>query len=919
MLQAAQNQIRMGRFKDAASTLRSSRSSLDPSCVNLYEVLEAETAVYLGDGSKATARATGLLRSLGQQDPLRAKCDFVLGTAYLQMGRTPEAIPHLQAAARLAGSLGDNELQCVAQLSLLRSLAKTTENGTLPTLLSEVRTNVLRSESPELFSLLHIACGHLEGRIGNLDQAQRHFDLAADLLLTSDNCYLKGALALDLCALSSIRVQLAKAIAHAHDALQSSSVSGHARVRHAAISNLGLLYLMIGSVAESERYLALASGLNSPFPEIRIGVLDALAQLNLLKEDNDACEAVLDTIDSLTAEGIQTDWQMLGVIETRARLLGRRRYWADATSVLDNGIRLAREKRDSLQGRLFCVLRAEALLEQHDRESFERDMALAAYELGSTPPLIVGEIERVFGKAASLANDLDEADRRFRRAALVFRVLDHACRLKDVEIDYRSVFGVEIEFTKTTLSHETPHKPTAPRPASAPTDMFRLVDLAATPELLAREAFDLMRRITGVSGVALLHCSLNANEVVSLYRWDKSAVARYLRNPVVYRCVDVEVSAGESYRLVFEAGASLESQGGCAGLSRLVLAAMALEKRNREMRQREPLWPVDLPADSTDGVFISPKMVELLGVARKVAVTDMPVLITGETGTGKEVVAEAVHRASKRAHESMLPFNCSTVPRDMLDAQLFGYRRGSFTGAQDNFPGILRGSAGGTLFLDEIAEMPTDLQPKLLRFLESHEIHPLGETRPSTVDVRVIAATNVDLEQLVASGRFREDLYYRLNVIRLRIPPLRERREEIPALSQRFLDQHSKDLRKAPPRLTEETMEYLLLYRWPGNVRQLSNELRRIAALTDADALVGPEHLSDEIRASRRTMPAEPAPVAGVLVRQDQPLDTAVAELERAFIIRALERSGGNFEEAAKALGLSRKGLYLKRQRLGIA
>jgi transcriptional regulator with PAS, ATPase and Fis domain len=315
-------------------------------------------------------------------------------------------------------------------------------------------------------------------------------------------------------------------------------------------------------------------------------------------------------------------------------------------------------------------------------------------------------------------------------------------------------------------------------------------------------------------------------------------------------------------------------------------------------------------------------MIHLLNDARKVAGTDIPVLITGETGTGKEVIAQAVQRASRRTHEPMLPFNCSTVPRDMLDAQLFGYRRGSFTGANEHFPGIIRASASGTLFLDEIAEMPLELQPKLLRFLESREVHPLGETRPVAVDVRVIAATNVDLEKLVASGRFREDLYYRLNVIRLKIPPLRERREEIPALAQRFLDQHARDLRKAPPRLTEETMEYLLLYRWPGNVRQLSNELRRIAALTEPDALVGPEHLSDEIRASRRTVPATAAPPpsspSGITIQPDQPLAQAVDDLERILITRALEKSGGNFEEAARALGLSRKGLYLKRQRLGI-
>jgi DNA-binding NtrC family response regulator len=256
----------------------------------------------------------------------------------------------------------------------------------------------------------------------------------------------------------------------------------------------------------------------------------------------------------------------------------------------------------------------------------------------------------------------------------------------------------------------------------------------------------------------------------------------------------------------------------------------------------------------------------------------------------------------------------------MLDSQLFGHRRGSFTGAIENFQGIIRGAGGGTLFLDEIGDMSLEVQPKLLRFLESGEVHPVGETQPVRTDVRVIAATNANLDVLVSAGRFREDLFYRLNIVHLPVPPLRERRIEIPALVNHYLEKYALEYAKGDLRLAEETMEYLVLYRWPGNVRQLANEMRRMAALCEAGAVVMPEHLSPAIAASRRTIPASERTLdpTEVVVRLDQPMAAATEHLERAMLQYALKQCGGRMEETAARLGLSRKGLYLKRQRFGI-
>ena len=320
-------------------------------------------------------------------------------------------------------------------------------------------------------------------------------------------------------------------------------------------------------------------------------------------------------------------------------------------------------------------------------------------------------------------------------------------------------------------------------------------------------------------------------------------------------------------------------------------------------------------------VVAADQMRELLDTTRKLAPSSITVLITGETGTGKELLARALHDASPRKDKPFIPFNCTAVARDMLDAQLFGYRRGAFTGAHESFHGVIRAAAGGTLFLDEIGEMGLDVQPKLLRFLESGEIHPLGEPKPLAVDVRVVAATNANLEQLVDEGRFRQDLFYRLNVVRLQVPPLRERREEIPPLVQHFLEKCVRESRKTGLRFAEQTMEYLVLHKWPGNVRQLANEIRRLVALAEAGAVLMPEHLSADIRASRRTIPAtERTPdETEFVVRLDQPMPAAMEHVERAMVQYALKHAGGRFEDAAQLLGLSRKGLYLKRQRLGLA
>jgi len=320
----------------------------------------------------------------------------------------------------------------------------------------------------------------------------------------------------------------------------------------------------------------------------------------------------------------------------------------------------------------------------------------------------------------------------------------------------------------------------------------------------------------------------------------------------------------------------------------------------------EPLLPGFLSA--------SPAMDRVVEQIQRLQGNDLTVLITGESGTGKELIARAIHVGSHRSAGTFLPYNCTTTGRDLADSQLFGHRRGSFTGAVSDQPGLVRTASGGTLFLDEIGDLPLDVQPKLLRFLEQHEIMPIGETKPQRVDVRVLAATNADLEQRVAEGKFREDLYYRLSVIRIHVPPLRERREEIPHLSTYFLREAIERLGKPDIHLSSETLDMFSQYWWPGNVRQLKNEIQRAVALSAPGGSIEPTHLSPEVVSTQLS------PGSGSIrtSRTTPNLAAAIEDMERDLIQAALDRAGGNISETARSLGLTRRGLYLKIRRLGL-
>lgn len=308
------------------------------------------------------------------------------------------------------------------------------------------------------------------------------------------------------------------------------------------------------------------------------------------------------------------------------------------------------------------------------------------------------------------------------------------------------------------------------------------------------------------------------------------------------------------------------------------------------------------PRDDGSVVARSPIMKRLLDLAQRAARSELPVLLTGESGVGKSAIARFVHSASERAAGAFVALNCATLPATLAEAELFGVRRGAFTDAKRDRPGVFEQAHDGTLFLDELGELPLELQAKLLQAIESGQVRPLGATGTVRVDVRIVAATNRPLEEALRDRAFRADLYHRLNVVRLEIPPLRERRDDISPLVDQTLERLSSSSSRGPLALTTAARQWLHQQPWPGNVRELINAVERAVALSDSDVLDVDDF------ATHGAVPAPTTSVVDIALAQN----LSLAALERLYIARVLEQTGGNKGKAARILGLDRRTLYRK-------
>jgi two-component system response regulator AtoC len=342
----------------------------------------------------------------------------------------------------------------------------------------------------------------------------------------------------------------------------------------------------------------------------------------------------------------------------------------------------------------------------------------------------------------------------------------------------------------------------------------------------------------------------------------------------------------------------------------IILTIKKAEERERLKKENLRLKGESVKEYDFENVFAkAPKMLEILDLAKKISDYSTTVLITGETGTGKELVARALHFSGKRNTRSFVEVNCGAIPANLLESELFGHVRGAFTDAIKTKDGLFHEADGGTIFLDEVGELPKELQVKLLRVLQEGEVRRVGDTRSKKVDVRVVAATVMDLTEEIKKGTFREDLYYRLNVIPIKVPPLRERKVEVQGLAEHFVKKYSKKFGKHVKVLSKDAIEVLLVYSWPGNVRELENVIERALILEE-----GPEIGVDVLPISEKVTGGElPIDLTGNLS-----IKKAEEAIERELIKRALEKTNGNRTKAAELLEISNRALLYKIKGYGL-
>jgi transcriptional regulator with GAF, ATPase, and Fis domain len=436
--------------------------------------------------------------------------------------------------------------------------------------------------------------------------------------------------------------------------------------------------------------------------------------------------------------------------------------------------------------------------------------------------------------------------------------------------------------------------PTGPVPVAR--SVFRKV----VAERAAVHAADAPRDVGGSD--SLVGASIRSTVGVPLFQGDDLVGVLQVDNrsaPGMLSAADVDALA------VLSAYASL-SLANARLIEKLRLAEDRLRRENSYLKEKQ----AERHGGAREIIGKSTAMATLLAQVDKVADTRVSVLIEGETGTGKELVASALHYRSRRRDKLFVTQNCAALPETLLESELFGHKKGSFTGATEEKKGLFEIANGGTLFLDEVGETALSLQAKLLRALQEGEIRPVGATQPRHVDVRIVAATNRALEEEVRAGRFREDLYYRLKVFPLRMPPLRERREDVPLLAGHFLGRYAREIGKSTGGFAQQTMELLVAYDWPGNVRELQNEVQRLVIQVDPEGIVTPDLLSSHLRKTE-----------GVLGRAGVTKGTLremMESVEKYLLLETLRDHGNNKTSAAKTLGITREGLHKKLRQLGI-
>jgi DNA-binding NtrC family response regulator/tetratricopeptide (TPR) repeat protein len=890
------------------------RERVHPARLSELWRLHGKLAIAKGEPSRGIALLARSLKQAERAHDSRAigLTHYELGLCYRHVGDTAIVREHIAQAASALHAAGD-----LRNLALVHSLSGVT----------------------------HAQEGRLDEAMAALRQAER----LAMMVRAGDVVAIVCGNQANV-AMMQHRHEQALALAERSVELQEESGTPHGL--GIALASLGQISVRLGSLRRAEQALNRALDVRSPLQFMREttgAVFDTLAQIHMVRGHHEDASRALQR--SREAYGDSNRWYQWSVQALEARLALRRgnadqalaiaaqiasaddvpAAYASQAELIAVEALLASGRRDEAEQRLMTaggLLPAAAMssvwgefLRLRGRVHAEAGRPTEAYhDLGQSVSVfdLLGEKYQAglsyleLGKLAGAAGARSRATRYLGAALAIFESLDAQPDLQDARA---ALAGMPATATGAFLGSPVDGDAALVR---------RIVDAAVTPALLAKEGTTtLLEACDGQAAVIFTQPRPGDVHVVAAAGCD-AETARAM--------------AGAASRSVGVAGALLavEAIGRDGGAPRLAAVsavrpfAPAIQQRFRTLcavlRQGFELCSArERPAEPVAGaiersleplfpgfVCASAAMQRVTDLIQRLQGSDLTVLVTGESGTGKDLVARAIHAGSPRGDAMFLPYNCTSATRELADSQLFGHRRGSFTGAVADQPGVIRTAAGGTIFLDEIGDLPIDVQPKFLRFLEQGEILPVGETRPIRVDVRVVAATNVDLEHRVTEGKFREDLFYRLSVIRIHVPPLRDRREEIPHLSTFFLREASERLAKPGVRLSPEALDLFDAFSWPGNVRQLRNEIQRAVAMAAPGGLITPDLLSPIFVGGQSETPQASRRARNVT------LGVAVERLEREMIEGMLQRTAGNVSQAARSLGLTRRGLYLKMDRLGI-
>ncbi|MEO6237790.1 MAG: sigma 54-interacting transcriptional regulator [Vicinamibacterales bacterium] len=879
--------------------------------------LHAKVAIAKGEPSRGIALLARALKQAERAHDSRAigLTHYELGLCYRHVGDTAIVREHIAQAASALHAAGDR-----------RNLA-----------------------------LVHSLSGVTLAQAGRLDEAMAALRQAERLALMVRAGDVVATVCGNQANVAMMQHRHDHALALAERSVQLQEESGTPHGLGIALASLGQISVRLGSLRRAEQALNRALDVRSPLQFMREttgAVFDTLAQIHLVRGHHEDASRALQR--SREAYGDSNRWYQWSVQALEARLALRR---GDAAQALAIAAQIAGADdvpaAYATQAELIAV---EALLLSGRRDEAEQRLTMAGGLMPAAAMSSVwGEFLRLRGRIHAEAGRPTEAYHDLGQSVSVFDLLGEKYQAALSYLALGKLAGAAGARSRATrylsdaltifesLDAKPDLQETRAAMASMPiaaTGAFlgspvdgdaalvrRIVDAAVTPALLAKEGTTtLLEACDGRAAVIFTQPRPGEVQVVAAAGCDgetaRAMAGAAARSPggagtpllavhAIGRDGSVPRWAAVSVGRSFPPAALQRFRTLCAVL-RQGFELCSVRERPAEPvpgvieRSLEPLFP--------GFVCASTAMQRVTDLIQRLQGSDLTVLVTGESGTGKDLVARAIHAGSPRGQAMFLPYNCTSATRELADSQLFGHRRGSFTGAVADQPGVIRTAAGGTIFLDEIGDLPIDVQPKFLRFLEQGEIFTVGETRPTRVDVRVVAATNVDLEQRVAQGKFREDLFYRLSVIRIHVPPLRDRREEIPHLSTFFLREASERLAKPGVRLSPETLDLFDAFSWPGNVRQLRNEIQRAVAMAVPGGLITPELLSPVFAGGTPSDGPQPSRRAS----RNVTLGAAVERLERDMIETSLQRTSGNVSHTARVLGLTRRGLYLKMDRLGI-